>query len=79
MEPGRSLAMGILLSVVDEPFDPWASLPWKLVGIGVFVILGSYALLVIMLRIFPRGRRLDDEKKPQETALPKKRRPRKHG
>ena len=65
----------ILLGALDEPYDPWAWLPWNVVGIGLLVVLGSYALLLIMLKVFPRGRRLDSHKKLQEESIPKKGRP----
>jgi hypothetical protein len=60
-------SIGALLAQ-NEPAEPSANLPWHLVvGGGVLVVLSAYALLIIMLKVFPRGRRLDQGKKPQDA------------
>jgi hypothetical protein len=53
------------------PTEPGASLPWyTVVGTGLFVALGCYTLLFVMLKVFPRGRR-HHGRKPQEPVYPK--------
>jgi hypothetical protein len=72
-----SLLAGVVLVAQDMPSDPGVDLPWFLVvGGGVVVVLGGYALLFVMLKFFPRGRRLDQGKKPAEPVHPKKTCPR---
>jgi hypothetical protein len=56
-----------------EPSEPGLSLPWRLVvGTGLFVVLVGFTLLLVMLKVFPRGRRLDLGRKPQQPVHAKK-------
>jgi hypothetical protein len=67
------------LGVIGQamPTEPGVPLPWfQVVGIGLVAVLGGYALLFIMLKVFPRSRRLGDSKKTQEPIHPKKTCPR---
>jgi hypothetical protein len=62
-----SVSVAVLVAQ-DQPTDPSITLPWyRVVGGGVLVVLSAYALLIIMLKVFPRGRRLDQGKKTHDT------------
>jgi hypothetical protein len=56
------------LFAADEVTEPFTQLPWyAAIAAGVLIVLFSCAFLVLMLKNFPRGRRLDSGENRPDT------------